>query len=111
MPHKSDPFSWIIKGKLAASWWPDPPIIETPQPELLEDTQNRRIFIILINTGYRAYASLTYLYLQDKLTDDVVSLPFVAGMPGKIATMDWDGNTLVIAGTLGLVTLDVDTLF
>ena len=26
MPYKSEPFTWIVKGKMAASWWPDPPI-------------------------------------------------------------------------------------
>ena len=26
MPYKSYPLTWIIKGKMAASWWPDPPI-------------------------------------------------------------------------------------
>jgi len=26
MPYKSEPFTWIVKGKIAASWWPDPPI-------------------------------------------------------------------------------------
>ena len=36
MPHKSDPFSWIIKGKLAASWWPDPPIIEIYKKERIK---------------------------------------------------------------------------
>jgi len=23
MPEKTEPFTWIIKGKMAASWWPD----------------------------------------------------------------------------------------
>ena len=23
MPERTEPFTWIIKGKLAASWWPD----------------------------------------------------------------------------------------
>jgi len=27
MPYKSEPFTWIVKGKMAASWWPDPPIL------------------------------------------------------------------------------------
>ena len=98
-----------LKGLYYADIGTTTPLAATPQ--LLEETEGKRIYIILINDTYRAYASLTYLFLQDKLTDDVVSLPFVAGMPGEIATMDWDGNTLVIAGTLGLVTLDVDTLF
>ena len=22
-PHRTEPFTWIIKGKMAASWWPD----------------------------------------------------------------------------------------
>ena len=28
MPYKSEPFTWIVKGKMAASWWPDPPILK-----------------------------------------------------------------------------------
>lgn len=28
MPYKSEPFTWIVKGKVAASWWPDPPILK-----------------------------------------------------------------------------------
>jgi protein-tyrosine phosphatase len=28
MPYKSEPFTWIVKGKIAASWWPDPPILK-----------------------------------------------------------------------------------
>ena len=28
MPEKSNPFTWIIKGKMAASWWPDSSIFE-----------------------------------------------------------------------------------
>ena len=28
MPHKSEPFTWIVKEKIAASWWPDPPVIK-----------------------------------------------------------------------------------
>ena len=28
MPERTEPFTWIIKGKLAASWWPDPSVIE-----------------------------------------------------------------------------------
>ncbi|MHA2036997.1 MAG: phosphatase domain-containing putative toxin [Promethearchaeota archaeon] len=28
MPAKTTPFSWIIKGKMAASWWPDAELYE-----------------------------------------------------------------------------------
>jgi len=28
MPERTEPFTWIIKGKIAASWWPDPPVLE-----------------------------------------------------------------------------------
>ena len=28
MPYKSEPFTWIVKGKMAASWWPDRPVLE-----------------------------------------------------------------------------------
>jgi len=27
MPRKSKPFTWIVKGRMAASWWPDAPVI------------------------------------------------------------------------------------
>jgi protein-tyrosine phosphatase len=27
-PHRAEPFTWIIKGKMAISWWPDPSVIE-----------------------------------------------------------------------------------
>ena len=27
-PHRTEAFTWIIKGKMAASWWPDPPVFE-----------------------------------------------------------------------------------
>lgn len=80
-------------------------------PELLEETEGTRIYMVLLNDAYRIYVSQTYLFLQEKSSDDVVSLPFVAGIPGAVSALDWDGNTLVISGTLGVVTLDVDTMF
>jgi len=33
MPERTEPFTWIIKGKIAASWWPDPPVLETYKRE------------------------------------------------------------------------------
>lgn len=33
MPEKTEPFSWIIKGKMAASWWPDSSIFERYKKE------------------------------------------------------------------------------
>ncbi len=27
-PHRTEAFTWILKGKMAASWWPDPSVIE-----------------------------------------------------------------------------------
>jgi atypical dual specificity phosphatase len=32
-PHRTEPFTWIVKGKLAASWWPDSKLIEKYQKE------------------------------------------------------------------------------
>lgn len=32
-PHRTEPFTWIVKGKIAASWWPDPPVIERYKKE------------------------------------------------------------------------------
>jgi protein-tyrosine phosphatase len=33
MPRKSDPFTWIVKGEIAASWWPDPQVFEMYKKE------------------------------------------------------------------------------
>ncbi|MFX1497935.1 MAG: protein-tyrosine phosphatase family protein [Promethearchaeota archaeon] len=33
MPEKAEPFNWIIKGKLAASWWPDKLLFKKYQNE------------------------------------------------------------------------------
>ena len=33
MPYKSAPFTWIVKRKIAASWWPDPPILDIYKEE------------------------------------------------------------------------------
>ncbi len=27
-PHRTQPFTWISKGKMAASWWPDPSVFK-----------------------------------------------------------------------------------
>ena len=27
-PHRIEPFTWIVHPKIAASWWPDPPVFE-----------------------------------------------------------------------------------
>ncbi|NHJ23797.1 MAG: hypothetical protein EAX89_04440 [Candidatus Lokiarchaeota archaeon] len=32
-PYRTEEFTWIIKGKLAASWWPDPPVFERYKKE------------------------------------------------------------------------------
>ncbi|MBD3255564.1 MAG: hypothetical protein GF383_10755 [Candidatus Lokiarchaeota archaeon] len=32
-PHRTEPFSWIVKNKIAASWWPDPPVFEIYRKE------------------------------------------------------------------------------
>jgi protein-tyrosine phosphatase len=33
MPERAEPFTWIIKRKMAISWWPDPYIIEKYRKE------------------------------------------------------------------------------
>ena len=33
MPERTQPFTWIIKCKIAASWWPDPPVFEMYKKE------------------------------------------------------------------------------
>ena len=27
-PHRTEEFTWIVKNKLAVSWWPDPPVFK-----------------------------------------------------------------------------------
>lgn len=27
-PHRTEPFTWIVEEKMAASWWPDPPVFD-----------------------------------------------------------------------------------
>jgi protein-tyrosine phosphatase len=33
MPERTEPFTWIIKGKMAISWWPDPYVVEKYRKE------------------------------------------------------------------------------
>ena len=33
MPERTQPFTWIVKGKIAASWWPDPQVFEKYKKE------------------------------------------------------------------------------
>jgi protein-tyrosine phosphatase len=33
MPERTQPFTWIVKEKMAASWWPDPPVFERYKKE------------------------------------------------------------------------------
>ena len=33
MPHRTEEFTWIVKNKFAASWWPDPPVFERYKKE------------------------------------------------------------------------------
>jgi protein-tyrosine phosphatase len=33
MPERTVPFTWIVKNKIAASWWPDPPLFERYKKE------------------------------------------------------------------------------
>ncbi|TFF95266.1 MAG: hypothetical protein EU544_03115 [Promethearchaeota archaeon] len=32
-PHRTEPFTWIVKKKMAASWWPDPPVFKRYKEE------------------------------------------------------------------------------
>jgi hypothetical protein len=73
-------------------------------PTLVPGTERNRIYIAKINI-YRAYASKTYLFIQDNAGNLVHTYPFVAGLPGAVTSMDWDGNNLLISGTEGLVVL------
>ena len=32
-PHRTEEFTWIVKNKLAVSWWPDPPVFKRYEKE------------------------------------------------------------------------------
>ncbi len=32
-PHRTEPFTWITQQRMAASWWPDPPVIDVYRKE------------------------------------------------------------------------------
>lgn len=33
MPERTEEFTWIVKGRIAASWWPDPPVFNRYKKE------------------------------------------------------------------------------
>jgi protein-tyrosine phosphatase len=35
-PHRANPFDWIIKGKMAASWWPDTIVFDIYKKERIK---------------------------------------------------------------------------
>lgn len=35
-PHRTEPFTWIVKNEMAASWWPDPPVFERYNKEKIK---------------------------------------------------------------------------
>lgn len=39
-PHRTEPFSWIVKGEIAASWWPDPYVFEIYKKEGIQVVVN-----------------------------------------------------------------------
>ena len=43
-PHRTEPFTWIVKGKIAASWWPDPPVFERYKKEGIKAVINASEF-------------------------------------------------------------------
>lgn len=32
-PHRAEPFTWIVEGKMAASWWPDNDVLKSYENE------------------------------------------------------------------------------
>jgi hypothetical protein len=50
-----------------------------------------------------AWAALSPYYLFVSDGAEVKDIPFSAGLPGKVSAMVWNGGTLVIAGSEGLV--------
>lgn len=32
-PHRTEPFTWIVEGEIAASWWPDPYVFDIYKKE------------------------------------------------------------------------------
>lgn len=40
MPERTEPFTWIIRGKMAASWWPDSSVFERYKNEGVKTVVN-----------------------------------------------------------------------
>ena len=57
MPERTQPFTWIVKEKMAASWWPDPPVFEIYKKEGISviincsEFDNRKV----IPNGFKYY--------------------------------------------------------
>ena len=41
MPERTEPFTWIIKGKMAASWWPDSSLFDRYKKEGIKIKNNK----------------------------------------------------------------------
>lgn len=63
MPYKSEPFTWIVKGKVAASWWPDPPILKTYKIQGIKAIINCSEFV------YRKDLQVSFLYYHFNVPD------------------------------------------
>ncbi len=53
MPERTEPFTWIIRGKIAASWWPDPPLFNIYKKEGIIVIINASEFDYRENVPYR----------------------------------------------------------
>ncbi|MFX1276763.1 MAG: protein-tyrosine phosphatase family protein [Promethearchaeota archaeon] len=62
-PHRTEPFTWIIKGKMAASWWPDPPVFEIYKKEGI------KVIINCSEFDYRNEIPEGYKYYHINISD------------------------------------------
>jgi hypothetical protein len=73
---------------------------------------------------YAAFLSSYDLFVYNRVTGELASVPFYAGLPGLLTDFAWNGNTLYLSGTGtdaegdptplgkgGLVSVDVSSLF
>jgi len=63
MPEKTVPFNWIVKGKIAASWWPDASLFEKYKKEDI------KVIINCSEFDYRKDSPNEFLYFHINIPD------------------------------------------